>query len=553
MSSLLPRRTDLGPGLVRDSVRAARTSALAWAVGGGLFMYGMAVALAAEMEEFPGGPQALGDSIAASAEAMRVFRWPAERLDTLGGYLTYHNVVLVNLFLAIYGAVLGVRAIRGGEERHAVEELLATGLSRRRLVRARTLGFTVTALLVATGLTLGTAVGLAVGDQPDLVGAVVTCGTSGLVAVTGFALGLAVSQLVSSARAAAGATSATLLTLYVVTNLGEELGPVSVLRFASPFHYANESRAMVPGHGLDPVATVVLVGLAAALLALGTAAFERRDYASALWPRASARPAAAGPPRLPSALLGAVWTASLRRGAVGLLAWALGAAGMGAMFVFIQPSVMDAWAELADFMAIAGGGPGVTVEDTYWSLAGDMVAPVVAAYVVVTASGWVGDLAQGRVEMTLAGPVSWTRLVVGRWLAVIVGTAVITAATLGTLVLGGWAVGGSVDPVAMLRTTVMSLLLGAALGAVAAVVVSWVRRPAAVTVLALVVAASYVLTLFVALLDWPSWLNRTSVFWAFGHPYLQWPPASALLVLLVLASAGTWLATRVAERSPKVA
>ena len=81
-------------------------------------MLGMAAALAAEMEDFPGGPAGPGrQRRPPGAEAMRLLRWPAERLDTLGGYLTYHNVMLFNLFLAIYGVVQGARDIRGAEER----------------------------------------------------------------------------------------------------------------------------------------------------------------------------------------------------------------------------------------------------------------------------------------------------------------------------------------------------------------------------------------------------------------------------------------------------
>jgi hypothetical protein len=34
---------------------------------------------------------------------------------------------------------------------------------------------------------------------------------------------------------------------------------------------------------------------------------------------------------------------------------------------------------------------------------------------------------------------------------------------------------------------------------------------------------SYLLVLFVPLLDWHSWIERLSVFGAFGHPYLELP------------------------------
>lgn len=246
-------------------------------------MYGMALVIVTEMNDFPGGPQALGASIAASAEAMRPMRWPAERMDTLGGYLTYHNVIFFNLFLAIYGAVQGARAIRGGEERHALEEILAAGTSRAAVVRDRAAGFALTMLVVSLGLGLGTAAGMAGGGEPDLVGSLITMGTSGLVAMVGFALGLLVSQFTASARTAAGASSAVLTVLYVATNMGDKLGPLEGVWFVSPFHYANASRALVPGYGLDLAATAALVAMTVALLVPAAWAFASRDYAAPLW------------------------------------------------------------------------------------------------------------------------------------------------------------------------------------------------------------------------------------------------------------------------------
>ena len=517
-------------------------------------MFAMALAIDAEMKDFPGGPDALADSVGPSAEAMRILRWPAERLDTLGGYLTYHNVILLNLALAVYGAVQGAHAVRGGEERHVVEELLATGVSRTGLVRDRALGFVGTVLVITMGLGVATAAGLALAGAPDLPGVVVTVGTSGLVTVVGFALGLAVSQLLAGSRAAAGVAAAVLVALYVVTNLEGELGPVAALRWLSPFHYANQSRAMVPGHGLDLVATAVLVGMALGLLWLGAAAFQRRDYAAALWARRPAgEPAEQPDRRLPTALLGSVWTAALRRGALGLLTWAAGAAVLTGTFAGLQPSVMEVWTGLDYLVALVGGGTGLSVQNMYWAFVGEMIAPLIAAFVIVQASGWVGDLTQGRVEMLLAGPVSWSRLVVERLIALVLGVLAITTVAVSTLVLGGQAVGGSLDLVGLGRLTVTCALFGAALGGLAALAVAWVRGPAAVTLLATVVVASYLLTLMVALFDWPDWLNRLSVFWAFGHPYLEWPPSSALIVLLLAALGGTALAARVAERTPKVA
>jgi len=70
----------------------------------------MGAALARERARFPGGPEARATSVMPGAEAMRLLRWPAERLDTLGGYLTYHNVTVFLLALSVYGAVQGANA-----------------------------------------------------------------------------------------------------------------------------------------------------------------------------------------------------------------------------------------------------------------------------------------------------------------------------------------------------------------------------------------------------------------------------------------------------------
>jgi ABC-2 type transport system permease protein len=410
-------------------------------------------------------------------------------------------------------------------------------------------------LVIAGGIGVATAAGLALVGAPDVPGVFVTVATSGLVAVVGFAFGLAVSQLLAGSRSAGGLASAVLVALYVLTNLGTELGPVlGALRWVSPFYYASQSRAMVPGQGLDLGATAVLVGMALGLLWLGAVAFERRDYAAALWARRPAgEPRQASGARVPTALLGSVWTAALRRGALGLLAWAAGGAVISLTFAALQPSVMDVWTGLDYLVALVGGGSGAGVEDMYWAFVGEMLAPLLAAFVIVQASGWVGDLAQGRVEMLLAGPVSWSRLVVERLGALVVGVMAISVVAVGALAVGGLAVGGSLDPVGLARLTAVCGLFGAALGGIAALVVAWVRRPAAVILLATVLVTSYLLTMLVALLDWPEWLNRLSAFWAFGPPYLEWPPSSALVVLVLFAVGGAVVAARVAERTPKVA
>jgi ABC-2 type transport system permease protein len=545
--------------LVRDTLRAHRVGALAWIVGGGLAMLGTAAALAAEMADFPGGPAALAASVAAGAEALQLLRWPAERLDTLGGYLTYHNVMLFNLFLAIYGLVQGARDIRGTEERGGLEEILATGHPRAAVVRDRAIGFAIVAALIGLGIGVGLAAGLAAEGQPDLGGSMITMGTSGLVAFVGYGLGMLLSQSVVSVRAAGGIGSVLLCALYVATNAEDDLGPLGFVRYLSPFHWANQSRALVPGHDLDLAATAVLVLLAITLLAGAAWAFTRRDYAAPLWVRrghahgeAQAGPTPPAARRIPHRMLGSVAAATIRRGWVGMVVWAGSVAAFTAMFAALQPQVMDYWNQFDFASALAGATFSTSPQDTYWSFAGEFFTPVIAAYVITQASGWIADLAYGRVEMILSAPVTWPMLVRGRLAATGIGVAVIIAGALTALAIGAASVGSPLDPLALARLAAVGLLFGAALAAVAAIVVALVRRPLAITIMAVLVGASYLIAWLVPTLQWPQWLNKLSVFWAFGHPYLAWPSTAQVLILLVLAVVGSMAAGAIADRTPKV-
>lgn len=541
--------------LVTDTLRAHRGGAIAWVVGGFVVMYAMALAIEHELSSFPGGPKAFAASVRPGIEALRILRWPADRLDTLGGYLMYHNVTVVTLALSLYAAIQGARAVRDAEDHHSLEEVLATGWSRAAVIRDRTLGFLVLDAVVSLALGLGVAVSLAVAGRPDLSGSLATLMTSGLCAMVAWSLGLLMAQLLATSRAAAGVSAAIVTGLDIATNVWDEIGPFGVVRFVSPFHFANSSRAMVPGHHLDVPATVVLVGMSLVLLAAATWAFARRDYGTALWVRRAARrprPAGAVVARLRAAPR-AVWSSTLSRARFGLLWWALCTAAVTGVMAFLQESVLRAWAVYDFLSGIAGGGARTSPAAQYTSVIGELITPILAAYVITQASGWVADLAQGRVEVVLAAPMSWSRLVLERLTALGAGVAAITLGAFAGFLLGGAPVGAGLQAGGMARLAAYCLLLGAALGAVAALVVAALRTQAAVLALALFMTMSYLLTLLVPLFGWPESVGRLSVFTAFGHPYLAWPPTASLAVLLGLAVAGTVLATVVAERTPKVA
>ncbi len=540
--------------LVIDTVRSRWVTVLAWMLGGAAVMYVMGMAIAQEFADFPGGRQGLAASVTQAAEALRIMRWPAERLDTLGGYLTYHNVTLLMLGLAIYGAVQGARVVRGGEDHHSLEEILATGWTRRAVIRDRTVGFLIIVVVISLALGLGTAAAMAAGDEPDLAGSLITMVAVGLCAMVGYSLGLLVSQLTRTSRAAAGLSSVVLTALYVLNNLWEKLDWFGWVRFASPFYYAHLSRALVPGYGLDVPASLALVAMSLVLIGLAAWAFQSRDYGAALWER--------GRPRSRRALLpsprsqrvfGSAWAAMLFRSRFSLIAWAGGAGAFAALMMALEPSVIDMWSTFARYMPGTGGTEGVPIETIYAGFSAEIVALVIVAYVIAQTAGWAADLAEGRVEALLSAPISWRRLVIERLLALLTGVGCVAAGAIVGLVFGAAAVDFELEWAGIGRLALDCMLFGAALGGLAAFVAAMFRRGSGVTVMAVLMTASYLQGYLAKMFGWPAWVERYSLFSAFGNPYVEWAGTGQTVLLLGLAVGGAVLAAAVAERTPKVA
>ena len=145
---------------MRDTLRAHRWGILAWTAGSAVAMVAIAAGFASEVKRFAGGAQAMAASLQPGAQALRLLRWPAERLDTLGGYLTYHNVTLFVLALSLYAAVQGAHAVRGAEDGGVPAEILAAGRSRCGLLTDRAVGFALTLTLIGLGMGAGLAVAM---------------------------------------------------------------------------------------------------------------------------------------------------------------------------------------------------------------------------------------------------------------------------------------------------------------------------------------------------------------------------------------------------------
>ncbi len=537
--------------LVRETLRGLSVTATVWVVGGGIANVAMVLSLKREMDTFPGGPKALAASVLPAAEAMRPFRWPAERLDTLGGYVTYHNLTLFALFLAVYGAIQGAKSIKGAEDRHVLEEILATGRSRASVVLDRSLGFLLTAGYVTLGLGAGVALAFAAAGESQVSRSFLAMVGPGLGMLVAYGLGLLLAQLTRSAPSAAGVASVLLVGFYVVENTWPDLGALAWLRFGSPFHYINLTRTLVPGQGFDPGAAAVLVCVAAALVLGAGWAFARRDYSSPLWVWRHARRRATLPGPTTRRLLHSVAAAHVLRGRFGILAWSGGAFVFGVLMLFLEPSVMDMWSWFATFMPGGVSPLGASPEEQYVDVSTALAVPFVAGVVVSQAAGWVRDVAQGRVEMVLASPVSTARLVVARLAAVVAASALVGLGALAGVLLGGAWSDVPMDAAGLARVEAACVLLGLGLAGVAGVVVAVFPGTLAVTVFGAVIGASYLVGYLVELLGWPAWVSRFSLVALFGHPYLGRLAAADIAVLAGLCAVGVALAGVVIDRKAK--
>jgi ABC-2 type transport system permease protein len=357
-----------------------------------------------------------------------------------------------------------------------------------------------------------------------------------------------------------------LVTMYLVNNAVDAGDPLGWLRLLTPFHWVNQSRALVPGSGASIGAMAVLTVSAVVLLVLAGIAFQRRDYGAALWSnharamRTSDRtaPDRTSPDR-PAARhasiqrwsLSAPWRASLREHRLGIAGWVAASAAFAALMMMLQPAAMDVFEEFSYYLSMVGGA-GTTPESMYATFITDVIAPIVAAFVITQAAGWVAELDQGRVEMLLASPLTWTGLVWQRIGAACVGAAAITVASLAVIGIGSRIVGADLPISGLVRTGIMCLLLAWVIAALAAVAVAALRSTAAITIVAAYAAFAYLLTWMIPMFGWPTWTERLSVFAAFGHPYREWPPVGSVGLLIAIALIASIGGASIAERTPKL-
>jgi ABC-2 type transport system permease protein len=528
--------------LFRIAVRSHRTgliaTALLAAIGGAVNAIGfvlIAGPTAAERAVFAQQMELLGRQLS--------YLLPAPlQLDTMAGYLVWRAFGVTGIAYAFWGLLSATGAGRGDEERGLVEEWLSAGVSRARWLATRALAF-------AFGAAISLVIGLAVTEVATIglnealpMGALFLQGlVTWALALMTFALGIFVSQLVTTRRAASSIAGILVLALFLVNSAARSGLDVGVVRWLSPFYLAERSTPLLRGGSLDPAATAALFVEALVLLALAGLAFIRRDVGVSLFRgRAGTSPPVwrpAGDPLLRLPVLSLVdqqrlWILTWAI-ALGALAWfltsltktvvdALGTSDIPAMRVYFERAGITAY---SDFVGVI------------WF---STLLLLVSLFIVAQVNGWAADDAEGRLETILSAPVSRTRVVVERLAAVIVAVALIVAASSAAVYLAAGSAGISLPFGRFVFASADVVPVAFAFAGIGHALVGW-RPRVAVVALGVVAAIGYLTQQFVPLFGWPDWVKNTSLYALYGTPMSkdEW---GGMATLVAIGLAGTAVA-----------
>ena len=514
-----------------------RRGLIGFSVGGFLisFFYGAAFLQAAGTT--PESQAAFGRSINLVAKQFAFLIPLPVHPETLGGYEQYKWLSGAIVIMMIWAALAGVGVGRGDEDRGLTEEWIASGVSRTRLLLARSAAFGLVLLVACLASVLGiVAIAPAVHQDPNVAGEILKALSMAAGLFAGYAIALLISQLPAERQTATALGVGALVLLLVVNGVADTVDSASWIGVVSPFHWMERTTSAAPGGTFDLGATLGLALAGAALIGVAIPIFMRRDIGSGLFTwsrRASAAVRSASRNvmlRLPS-------TEGLWEQRVGLAVWVVSTLLLGALMVSVTKSVADALFSDPNLAAVfqhAAPGP------VYAALLGFMWFSIalllLAGYAVVQVSRWSAQDQDGRVEMLLSTPISRTRVVIERALEFAIASLLI--------VIGGYIGVAAEAPSAGLNLdaghvfTASALLWPFALafgGLGVAVASRWPKI--AVPSLAAFAVVEYFLGDLAPLFKAPDWVSNLSVFHLYGNPVIggaSWTPVVSMTLVFLL-------------------
>jgi ABC-2 type transport system permease protein len=313
---------------------------------------------------------------------------PSELLATIGGEVVFEIFAFAGIIVALMNMFLVGRHTRADEESGRAELLRSARVERHALLVA---ALTVAALADVAIAVLVAA--LAAGSGLPTAGSVLFGIALGCLGLVFAGLTALAAQAFENTRGVYGAVTGILGLSYALRAAGDSGN--QALSWLSPFGWGQRTLPYVSDRWwpllLSLTATAVLIG--AAVLTL-----DRRDFAAGVVP---VRPGRARAPRTFGSPLGLAWR--LHRAA--LLAWGVGAFGLGVMYGSVGQSIEQYVADNPEFAEFLPGGADAVV-DSYLAITIGVSALLAIGYGLSAALRARSEETAGRAEPILATPTS---------------------------------------------------------------------------------------------------------------------------------------------------
>ncbi len=480
---------------------------------------------------------AFGRSMSQLATQFSVLLPPPIRPDTVGGYVQFRAFGALVILFAIWALVSATGAARGDEERGLVEVVLASGLSRSRLVGARIGAFAVACFVAALAAVAGLLLGATSGGESLAASALLEA--AGVLAALGlscYALTLLISQF-TSARNATAIAGSLLLALFLVNSLSRNFDSLLTWRWLSPFRYYELSRPLSPNGTFDVGATAVLFAISIVAGGLAVVAFARRDLGSPL-----VRLPPHAQPVTYDATRSLVWRMPVVRGLyeqrVGLVLWAVGVAALAAVFVVLTKTIVQPLLALPElrryFDAFVHGDVYLSFLAFLWF---GIAQLLLAGFAIAQVSRWSAEDADGRLELILSNPISRIGVVAERAVVLTLEALLIVAAGGAAVSLESKSQSINVAPANLIEASLLLIPFTLVFAAVGAVMAARVPR-ATVGLLGGFAFASYLITELGPLFKWPAWAQDLSAFKLYGEPLTSGVDRTGLAIMLSIVVIG---------------
>ena len=523
-----------------------RRGFLGFTIGGFLISFAYGGAYASAAGDTTASRAAFGQAISSVAGQFAFIIPIPVHPETLGGYEQYKWISGAIVVMMIWAAVAGLATGRGEEDRGIVDEWLASGVSRARLLLSRGAAFLVVLTIACFASTLGiSAVAPLVQSDPYVAGEIgkALSMTAGLFCC--YTIALLISQLPGERQTATSFGVGALVVLLVVNGIADTISSASWIGVISPFHWMERTTSAAPGGTFDAGATIGLAVAALVLLGITVLVFQRRDVGSGVisWGR---RASAAVRVASRNVMLRQPFTEGLWEQRVGLSVWAVSTFLLGAIMVSVTKSVADALYSDPNLAALFTKALGSNIYDALMGLVWfGFALLILAGYAVVQVSRWSAQDSEGRVEMLLSTPVSRTRVVIDRALEFAIASLVIVVAGSLGVVAKAPSSGLNLDTGHLFTSSLLMWPFALAFGGLGVAVVSrWPRI--AVPALAAFAVIEYFLGDLAPLFKFPGWVANLSVFHLFGNPLstnaISWtPPLTMILVFVAGFAAALYL------------